>query len=107
MFETTSRIAEKLATSVSRRGFLGSVGRWAGAAALGLAGVLTTVGTARADSRMCCIYWCLKNGLLTSYHQCGQGIVCDPPKTGCALYDSRLVSDCQQCGGKKGTGGGA
>ena len=38
MFEQTSRLAEKLAASVSRRGFLGSLGGWAAAAALGVAG---------------------------------------------------------------------
>jgi hypothetical protein len=40
MFEQTSRLAEKLAASVSRRGFLGSLGGWAAAAAMGVAGVL-------------------------------------------------------------------
>ncbi len=50
MFEQTSRLAEKLATGVSRRGFLGSVGRWAGATALAMAGVLTTAGSARANN---------------------------------------------------------
>jgi hypothetical protein len=43
MFEQTSRLAEKLATDVSRRGFLGSLGGWAAAAALGVAGMLTSV----------------------------------------------------------------
>ena len=33
MFEQTTRLAEKLAASVSRRGFLGSLGGWAAAAA--------------------------------------------------------------------------
>ena len=57
MFDKLSQAAEKLATGVSRRGFLGSVGRWAGATALGLAGVLTTAGAARAGgSKTCCVY---------------------------------------------------
>jgi hypothetical protein len=58
MFEQTSRLAEKLATSVSRRGFLGSLGGWAAAAALGVAGMLTGTGTARADQvrGACCRY---------------------------------------------------
>jgi hypothetical protein len=58
MFEQTSRLAEKLASSVSRRGFLGSLGGWAAAAAMGVAGVLTGTGTARAASKqgMCC-FW--------------------------------------------------
>lgn len=53
MFETTSRLAEKVAMSVSRRQFLGSLGRWAGATALAMGGLLTTVGTARAGD-LCC-----------------------------------------------------
>ena len=58
MFEQTSRLAEKVATSVSRRGFLGSLGGWAAAAALGVAGLLTATGTALADTKsgMCCFY---------------------------------------------------
>jgi len=48
MFETTSRLAEKAATGVSRRAFLGSLGRFAGAAALAVAGMLTTAGAVRA-----------------------------------------------------------
>jgi hypothetical protein len=38
MFEQASRLAEKLAAGVSRRGFLGSLGGWAAAAAMGVAG---------------------------------------------------------------------
>jgi hypothetical protein len=56
MFEKTSRLAEQVATSVSRRGFLGSLGGWAATAALGVAGVLAS-GSARADSPgRCCLY---------------------------------------------------
>jgi hypothetical protein len=56
MFEKTSRLAEQVATSVSRRGFLGSLGGWAAMAALGVAGVLAS-GSARADSPgICCLY---------------------------------------------------
>ncbi len=56
MFEKTSKLAEKVATSVSRRHFFTSLGRWAGATALAMAGVLTTAGTARAASKTCCTY---------------------------------------------------
>jgi len=58
MFDRISEAAEKLATNVSRRGFLGSVGRWSGATALAMAGVLTSAGTTRADSgrNTCCSY---------------------------------------------------
>jgi hypothetical protein len=60
MFEKTSRLAEQVATSVSRRGFLDSLGGWVATAALGVAGVLaggsgtpeagTTGGTANQDA---------------------------------------------------------
>ncbi len=58
MFDNIGRVAEQVATSVSRRRFLGSLGRWAGATALGVAGVLTTTGSARAGSNkvVCCVY---------------------------------------------------
>jgi hypothetical protein len=60
MFEQTSRLAEKLAASVSRRGFLGSLGGWAAAAAMGVAGLLTGAGTGRAAPpelrQACCVY---------------------------------------------------
>ena len=58
MFDNIGRVAEQVATSVSRRRFLGSVGRWAAAAAVGLAGLISG-GTARADGgegRICCHY---------------------------------------------------
>jgi hypothetical protein len=108
MFEKTSRLAEKLATNVSRRHFLGALGRWAGTSALAVAGILTSAGPARADTFTCCVYWCSKNGLLTGYTRCLQGAVtCEPPKAGCALVKTESVFDCQVCAGKKGTGGGA
>jgi hypothetical protein len=57
MFEQTSRLAERLAASVSRRGFLGSLGGWAATAAMGVAGVLLYAGTARAANKYkCCLY---------------------------------------------------
>ena len=58
MFEQTSRLAEKLASSVSRRGFLGSLGGWAAASAMGVAGLLTGRAV-HADPEMhlvCCDY---------------------------------------------------
>ena len=65
MLETTSKLAEKLATSVSRRGFLGLLGQSAGAAALGLAGILTSATTARADpGKTCCVYRVYTNPFL-------------------------------------------
>jgi hypothetical protein len=62
MFEQTSRLAEKLAARVSRRGFLGSLGGWAAATAMGVAGMLIGAGTARAGqpcagNKVCCRYY--------------------------------------------------
>jgi hypothetical protein len=82
MFEQPSRLAEKLAASVSRRGFLGSLGGWAAAAAMGVAGMLTTAGTARAHHETYC-----------NYGACGFFIVnkpcknnpCPPSYRGCPL----------------------
>src|SRR5712692_7221483 len=69
MFEQTSRLAEKLASSVSRRRFLGSLGGWAAAAALGVAGVLTAAGTARAAQKyLCCFYF--SNGFSPVCYKC-------------------------------------
>ncbi len=104
MFETTSRIAEKLATGVSRRGFLGSVSRWAGATALTMAGVLTTAGSARAASKTCCQYG---RSFGIAFQVCG--VICVPagspcrttPPKGCSssdyLLDSYPVPKCGDC----------
>jgi hypothetical protein len=86
MFEQASRLAEKLAAGVSRRGFLGSLGAWAAVAALGMAGVLTGIGTARANNKCphthCCIYTCANLGPLTG--KCNQN-PCPPTYLGCSL----------------------
>jgi hypothetical protein len=104
MFEKTSRLAQELAINVSRRSFLGWVGRWAGATALGVAGMLTTAGSARADSSACCGYVC-SNG--TNYRRCFKGsVTCEPAKPGCTLLVGFLVGSCDACR-PHGTGGGA
>jgi hypothetical protein len=86
MFEQTSRLAEKLATSVSRRRFLGSLGGWAAAAALGVAALLTGAGTARADGRpcsgRCCFYAYPCGRYLLRVDGCHD---CPPSLNGCAL----------------------
>ena len=87
MFEQTSRLAEKVASSVSRRGFLGSLGSWAAAAALGVAGVLTGTGTARATDRdnfVCCFYAGPSGcGGVTLAHHCKQ---CPSFLNGCPFH---------------------
>jgi hypothetical protein len=57
MFEKTSRLAEQVASSVSRRGFLDSLGGWAATAALGVAGILAGSRSARAGSKNLCCYY--------------------------------------------------
>jgi hypothetical protein len=85
MFEKTSRLAEKVAASVSRRGFLGALGGWAAAAALGVAGVLSG-GSARAG-HPCpgegCIYAC---GPILRVTKCSKD--CPPfNQSGCLLME--------------------
>jgi hypothetical protein len=116
MFEKTSKLAEKVASSLSRRHFLGSVGRWAGATALAMAGVLTNAGTARAGSKTCCEYGHVVIPLTGPDTTVVCGLICLPagtpcpttPPTGCSSIDSLLDSfsvgscgDCKPLNGNK------
>src|SRR5262245_49289280 len=98
MFEQTSRLAEKLAASVSRRGFLGSLGGWAAAAAMGVAGVLTGAGTAWAhtETHRCCFY---ENGQFSAYYICVEaGQSC--PASCCSVpltAPGGLTTKCSDC----------
>jgi hypothetical protein len=74
MFDRVSVAAERLASNVSRRHFLGSLGRWAGATALAMAGVLSTAGSARAV-RGHCYYWC-PDGTMCSKGTCARNNGC-------------------------------
>ncbi len=58
MFDRISDAAERLAGKVSRRHFLGSLGRCAGAAAVAVAGLLVLGGDAKAApwKTRCCVY---------------------------------------------------
>ena len=104
MFEKTSRFAEELATRMSRRGFVGSLGRWAGATALGLAGIMTLAPQARAgEGKKCCFY--------SVYYGTRVETKCVNGPDGCpAVYQglpfasSREVASCSAC---KITGGNA
>ncbi len=106
MFDKFSDAAEKLATSVSRRVFLGRLGQ----GALGSAGVLGAIfaypGFARArggNSYTCCEYrtWSTQ---LQRYMYC---VACVPPHTHCptdgsvcagdAFVTSWSVADCTSC----------
>jgi hypothetical protein len=53
MFERTTRFAERAATSVSRRQFLGRVGRGAMTLAAAAGGLLALAGTAQAALKVC------------------------------------------------------
>jgi hypothetical protein len=97
MFEKISDAAEKLASKVSRRDFFGSLGRWAGTAALGVAGLLALGGEAEAQNRgrtICCVF---HNG----FYNCA---ICGPSSPwGCQglsnypLIRQFPVSNCNQC----------
>ncbi len=75
MFDNIGRVAEQVATSVSRRGFLGIVGRWAAATAVGVAGLLTTTSTARAGTKLtCCYYGPPGFQVCPRYYKCVKGL---------------------------------
>jgi hypothetical protein len=78
MFERVSQVAEALATGMTRRRFLGSFGRWAGATALAMAGVLTTAGTARAGNQVTCCQCLSLDGICISYTCVQIGQPCRP-----------------------------
>jgi hypothetical protein len=101
MFDRISEAAEKLATGVSRRHFLGLLGRWAGAAALGLGGLLVSGTNALADpgqgqfgKERCCFY---SNGSSYCNRCVGGGNYCPPAASGYRLVYSDWVANCNKC----------
>jgi hypothetical protein len=108
MLEKASRLAESVAASVSRRGFLGVMGRWAAAAALGVAGALAGAGRARADFEAPCCYYggcctnpktCKVDGNTISYcflEQFGAG-PCPATFTGCNLVATLKIKGENGC----------
>jgi hypothetical protein len=54
MFDRVSEAAERLATNVSRRAFIGRMGKGALGMAAGLSGLLAFAGRAEAGSGHCC-----------------------------------------------------
>jgi hypothetical protein len=97
MFDRISEAAEKLATDVFRRGFFGSVGRWAGAAALGMAGLLVSGKEAQANGKYgysCNVY---KSSSGQVCGRCGGGWYVPP---GWQLIKFGSVANCKQCYGQ-------
>ena len=98
MFEQTSRLAERVATSVSRRGFLGALGGWAAAAALGVASVLTTASTARAgNSHVCCTYASGGGTVFCGVLCLRKDEVCPATAFGCPLVGCQAANGCGGC----------
>ncbi len=82
MFDNIGRVAEQVATSVSRRRFLGSVGRWAGATALGLGGFLTGATARAGEGYVCCgPYWFRPCG--TPFNSTSSEFACCKAQNGC------------------------
>jgi hypothetical protein len=88
-----SQAAEKMAVTVSRRGFLSSLGRLAGAAALGLGGFLTSAKKAQAGKYgyPCYVY------KSTTGQLCGRCWGPGTPPPGWQLVLGGYVTSCKQC----------
>ena len=99
MFEKTSRLAEQVATSMSRRGLLGSLGGWAATAALGVAGLLVSPREAQASAAFatsCC--WYGISGVVYAKHcVVGPKNDCPPSFNGYPLISSFNDKDCNNC----------
>lgn len=97
MIDKLSDAAEKLATSLSRRYFLVSLGRWAGASALAMAGVLTTGRFALAGNNkgVLCCYCYSSDGSCFYFVGCYQNgcPVCPSPWSARASS----VNNCKHC----------
>jgi hypothetical protein len=76
MFDKVSQVAEKLASNVSRRHFIGSLGRWAGATALAMAAVLSMAPQPHGR----CQYLC-PDGTSCSKGSCGSNKDCSSTVT--------------------------
>lgn len=81
MFEKVSQVAEQVATSVSRRGFLGKFGRGAMTLAASVGGLLALPGDAEAAGGARC---------------CGSGR-CSKPHGHCTLVNSCLAIFNSRC----------
>ncbi len=74
MFDTIGRVAEKAALRVSRRAFLGQVGRGAAVVAGALGGLLASTSTAIGAGRLkCCVHSSDGGGYLVQCQLKGKG----------------------------------
>jgi hypothetical protein len=97
MFDRVSEAAEKLATNVSRRAFLGGLGKGALALAGAMGTMLAFPGMVHASSGCfcpnggspCCIYTCADGSQLTT--RTNSICKCSPQHKGCALSASGCV----------------
>jgi hypothetical protein len=103
MFEKLGQCAENMATgiSLSRRGFLGSLGRWAAVTTMGAATLLGSgAGAVRAGQctagYKCCIYRCKYP--IDGYANCVCADRACPNIAKCGLAGWTLVSNCSNCG---------
>src|SRR5262249_21501444 len=99
MLEKVSQAAEQLATGVSRRAVLSRGPRWLGAAALGVAGLLTPGRAAANPGVTCCLY----ATFTTPSVFCGVGCVrhgdpCPQIAFGdCINYNEYTAANCHSC----------
>src|SRR5260370_35528295 len=99
MFDKVSQAAEKLATNVSRRAFLGRLGQGALATAGVLGATLAFPGQAQAGlgngkgKYTCCV--CPVLGMNAYFYSCVA--LGSPCSTGCGSF---TVDNCNSCGGK-------
>ncbi len=73
MFDTIGRAAERAARGVSRRNFLGRLGRGAAVVAAGLGGVLLAATDAHAGGNWCCMVGSSLSGFTCYPGQCPKG----------------------------------
>jgi hypothetical protein len=103
MFDKIGRLAEAAADSisVSRRGFIGRLGRGAMAVGALFAGFSAAAGKSGA---VCCIYRCRLGGRVGSYHYSSKykcqpaGTTCATFLSDCGLWQQFTVTDCTNCG---------
>jgi hypothetical protein len=102
MFDKIGRLAEKAADSisVSRRGFLGRLGRGAMVVGALLAGFSTAAG--QSGGVMCCSYGCRIGGRYHRYSlkfKCqAAGTTCGNLMGNCPLLGWNTLTDCTVCG---------